>query len=329
MSKRIILSFDYELFFGDRSGTVLKTLVEPTNKILDSMEAVGFRGNFFIDWLMLKYISKEKDIQAQNDYNLIVNQIKDIVSRGHRIELHIHSHWVDARYNGDGTWDFSNFAHYSLQSFTKDEITQMFVEGTNMLTSIAREVDPDYKIVAFRAGGWAIQPFDKLVDGFTAADIKIDSSTMPGVEIVTDYSYCNFLNLKAPDCGAYKYTTSVDTPDEDGRFIEVPISSIKPNIASRIAAKCGRIIGLSIVSLADGTHNREKNTPDRWNVPSKRSVCTFSTVTPVDGLFRLLFAHGNVFCFIDHPKDFSKQTIPSIKIMSLFCKSMLYKDFIK
>ena len=79
MSKRIILSFDYELFFGDRSGTVLKTLVEPTNKILDSMEAVGFRGNFFIDWLMLKYISKEKDIQAQNDYNLIVNQIKDIV----------------------------------------------------------------------------------------------------------------------------------------------------------------------------------------------------------------------------------------------------------
>ena len=33
--KKIILSYDYELFFGDKSGTVKKTLIEPTNLILE------------------------------------------------------------------------------------------------------------------------------------------------------------------------------------------------------------------------------------------------------------------------------------------------------
>ena len=47
-------------------------------------------------------------------------QIIDIVKRGHRVELHIHPHWCDAVYKGDGTWDFSNFQHYSLNSFSKD-----------------------------------------------------------------------------------------------------------------------------------------------------------------------------------------------------------------
>lgn len=153
MKKRIILSYDYELFFGDRSGTVQKSLIEPTNQLLDAMDSVGFKGNFFIDWQMIKYLSMEDDNRCKQDYDAIVNQLKDIVHRGHRIELHIHPHWVDAKYNGDGTWNFNEFEHYSLNSFTKDEITEMFVGGTNLLESIAREVEPDYKIVAFRAGG--------------------------------------------------------------------------------------------------------------------------------------------------------------------------------
>ena len=181
MKKRIILSYDYELFFGDRSGTVQKSLIEPTNQLLDAMDSVGFKGNFFIDWQMIKYLSMEDDNRCKQDYDAIVNQLKDIVHRGHRIELHIHPHWVDAKYNGDGTWNFNEFEHYSLNSFTKDEITEMFVGGTNLLESIAREVEPDYKIVAFRAGGWAVQPFDMLKEGFIKAGIKVEASVAVGV----------------------------------------------------------------------------------------------------------------------------------------------------
>ena len=49
MQKRILLSFDYELFFGIRSGTVYNTLIVPTNKLLDFMDLYNLKGNFFVD----------------------------------------------------------------------------------------------------------------------------------------------------------------------------------------------------------------------------------------------------------------------------------------
>ena len=80
--KKIILSFDYELFFGDCSGTVQKTLIDPTNKILDAMDSVGFQGNFFVDWQMLKYLKEVNTKKTIFDLNMIINQLKDIIERG-------------------------------------------------------------------------------------------------------------------------------------------------------------------------------------------------------------------------------------------------------
>lgn len=98
--KKAILSYDYELFFGDISGTVLKTLIEPTNKILDKLDECGLKANFFVDYLMIKYLRLNTDMQSAKDVRMLENQVKDIVKRGHRVELHIHPHWVDAIYNG-------------------------------------------------------------------------------------------------------------------------------------------------------------------------------------------------------------------------------------
>ena len=49
MKKRLILSFDYELFLGNRSGTLNKGLVEPTKKLLGLLKEAGFKGIFFVD----------------------------------------------------------------------------------------------------------------------------------------------------------------------------------------------------------------------------------------------------------------------------------------
>ena len=46
--KQAILSFDYELFFGDNSGTVQKTLIEPTNIMLDALDTINAKATFFL-----------------------------------------------------------------------------------------------------------------------------------------------------------------------------------------------------------------------------------------------------------------------------------------
>lgn len=327
IKKKVVLSFDYELFFGDKSGTVSKSLIEPTNSILNAMDSVGFKGNFFVDWQMLKYLSKEDDNRTQKDLSLIVNQLKDIVKRGHRIELHIHPHWVDAKYKGDGIWDFSDFRHYSLDSFCEGEIVKMIEEGTSLLSSIAKEVDPCYQLCAFRAGGWAVQPFDKIKSGLRSAGIFIDSSVMPGVHIKTDYSECDFTSAPAPLQGWYRFNDNVCIEDKYGDFCEIPITRAKNGILRRIIAKLSRnLVKYDFTSLTDGTHTRINDKPDVWQSTTNGTICTLSKRAPYVIPLLILEDKKELFCFIDHPKDFTKYTCSNLKLLSRFSSSVLYVD---
>lgn len=326
--KKVILSFDYELFFGDKSGTVLKTLIEPTSLLLDAMDSVGFKGNFFVDWQMLKYLKEEGTERTNADYLLIEEQLKDMVRRGHRIELHIHPHWVDAKYNGDGTWDYSEFRHYSLNSFTEGVIVAMFKEGTALLTSIARQVDPTYKIVAFRAGGWAVQPFEKVKKGLEAANIYIDSSVMPKRAIKCEHSECDFLNAPEPLVGYYHFEDDVCVSKVNGRFLEIPITSVKLSLGVKVFRRIYHTLRADFSTLADGTHFRAKEKPDVWTNPENRIICTFSSHVPINVAIMRMGYRGDLMCFIDHPKDVSKYTCKGIRFLALVANSVLYKDYI-
>ncbi len=328
MKKKVILSFDYELFFGDCSGTVQKTLIEPTNQLLDAMDSVGFKGNFFVDWQMLKYLKEQNTERTDADYELIVAQLKDMIRRGHRVELHIHPHWVDAKYNGDGTWDYSEFRHYSLSTFTEEEIVCMFKEGANLLTNIARQVEPDYILVAFRAGGWAVQPFENIGKGLKAAGIHIDSSVLPSVRVVCDHSECNFFDAHVKKEGMYLFQNDVCKEDPNGEFLEIPISRTPAGILRRIAGKLFKKSKYDFTSPTDGTHIRTTDNPDKWEMKGPGALCTFSYVVPICvPLFRLEDKR-DVLCFIDHPKDIHKYTCKSIKLLSYVASTVLYKDYV-
>lgn len=324
--KKVILSYDYELFFGDRSGTVQKTLIEPTNQLLDAMDSVGFKGNFFIDWQMLKYLSLENDERCRQDHAAIVNQLKDMVRRGHRIELHIHPHWVDAKYNGDGTWNFDEFRHYSLNSFTEKEIVQIFKEGADLLTSIAREVDPNYKMCAFRAGGWAIQPFEKVKKGMDAVGICLESSVMPGFKIICKNSQCDFLHAPIKNEGYYRFSKDVCVEDISGNYIEVPISTIVPSFLLRAIRKTSKIVGMDFSTIADGTHIRKNDPPDQGTILDKRIVATISYYNPLMTALLPFYSKTDITCFIEHPKDVTKYVFACMAALGKIAKSVTYKE---
>lgn len=316
--KKIILSYDYELFFGDLSGTVQKTLIEPTNMLLDTMDAVGFKGSFFVDYMMLKYLALETDERCKNDYDAIVNQLKDMVRRGHRVELHIHPHWVDAKYNGDGTWNYEEFRHYGLNTFSYDKITDMFEEGTKIIEDIAHTVDSSYKIVAFRAGGWAIQPFAMVKNGFVKTGIKIDSSVSPGVYIDKDNTIVDFTD--APLKSNYHFSNDVCQEDVNGDFIEIPISAYYRDLFTSALSYVANILPKRQGRITDGTHNRavdaEKQTPagaiQRQSMPAMFSLDNLPLRTHI----KIKRFKGDLMCFIDHPKDFNGYTLKNIRLVS-------------
>lgn len=321
--KRLIITYDYELFFGIKSGTIQKSLIEPTNYILSDLEKYGFRGTFFVDYLMLKCLKNTEDQQAHDDLILIENQLKEIIKRGHRIELHIHPHWVDAKYNGDGTWDYTNYSHYSLNSFKEEEIKKMFVEGTLLLNNIAREVDPAYRICAFRAGGWAVQPFNKLAKAFKAANIKIDSSVAYGAFYKCDYSYYDFRDKTIKDKGPYWFNDDVLVPLSQGSFLEVPIASFRRYMIYRVFCKLYRMFTNKCNRITDGTHKRPDLPPFQAR---KYAMCSLSDTEPISSVFSILSRKTNIVVLMCHPKDYTFSHKSCLRILSYFTKSTNYSE---
>ena len=317
--KNIIISFDYELFFGDNPGTVQGSLVEPTNQILEALRFANGKATFFVDYLMLKYMLRENDT-TKADAALIIEQLKEIVRQGSRIELHLHPHWVDAKYH-DGNWDFSDFSHYCLSSFQKEEITQMFVEGTDFLEKIAREVDPSYKIVAYRAGGWAVLPFSKMKEGFLKAGIKVDSSVMQGAIIESNGIKLDFTN--SPIKAVYRFNEDVLKDEENGPFIESQICSFRSNIFSYIYGSVWHHLHTNAnVIMTDGSHyraslNRSTSIPkrkkSRWEQMHRQQAFGLTGLPPYLLRYHIRHCRQPYVVIISHPKDLTQLLLENIR----------------
>ena len=57
----IYITLDYELFFAKESGSVEKSIIEPTQKIIDVVDPLGIKLCFFVDSGYLVNLKKYKD----------------------------------------------------------------------------------------------------------------------------------------------------------------------------------------------------------------------------------------------------------------------------
>lgn len=228
----ICYTYDYELFFRE-SGTIENCLIKPTNKILDFFKKHNQSGTFFVDALFLEKLQSIN--QEVISYNKIISQLHRIILEGSRIELHIHTHWLDAEYN-EGQWVFINYDRYRVQSLSKLEIQDVFNRTTKLLNTIARKVDPNYSVRCFRAGGWCIQPFDDLYDSFINNGLVVDSSLAIGISEsnVREYNFDND-ELEKREFWDFRFNPLIEVTD--GEITEIPIHTIKRDLITRIIRK--------------------------------------------------------------------------------------------
>ena len=331
MKGRVVLSFDYELFFGDNAGSINKTLIEPTNRILDALDSINGKAVFFVDYLMLERMRVESE-KTKSEAIIIEDQLREIVRRGSRIELHLHPHWLDAVYRA-GEWDFSNFDHYCLNSLPKEKIIKLFVDGVDYLTNIAKDVDPSYKIDAFRAGGWAVLPFKMMSEGFRKAGLYIDSSVTSKM-LINGYTHSVDFR-RCPEKPVYQFGDDVLSVDPNGDFYEVQISSYYMGVFERIVSSLYRRIFKSrYMVLTDGTHRQKKRdmasphsfSESRWK--GKMSSFSINESIPFFMMLRLFFRKDMLTVFIGHPKDFNMATIHNIELIAKYAEYKSYQDIL-
>lgn len=169
------LTFDYELYLGENYKSHDEVLFNPTTQIINMLEKEGVTSTFFAD--VCSVFQHQK--YGLDDYaSKFSNQLREMIEHGQDVQLHIHPNWLRSTYD-DGRWDIE-IDHYKLHSFERedgeDSIHNIIRRGKEYIEDSVRPVSDTYKCKAYRAGGYCIQPEEKLINALRDNGICIDSS---------------------------------------------------------------------------------------------------------------------------------------------------------
>lgn len=309
--KTLALTFDYEVFLGI-SGTIENCIHKPVNALLKVLEEENIKGVFFVDVLFLDALIKQG---LNSDFEVIKLNLQELVKKGHSVELHIHPHWLDAEYLSDNNqWDLSNDKRYRVSSLNQEEREKVFQDSYTLLENICKEVDPEYKIRAFRAGGLCIQPFNDFRSILKCLKITIESSVAPGLKSSSKSHQYDFSNIQMLE--PYLFEKNLDEMSGEGYFSEFPILTYQVSFIDRLIQKvkgvspCHQVFG---DGKANGPKSKEK--PSFFD-KFKKSTFLYS----LDGDYyedvmikNLKKSKAEFITFICHPKLLSENSFLTIK----------------
>ncbi len=225
MKLKLLLTFDYELYFGENYFSESKVLFETTIKLLEIAKKHNVKLVFFVDIVsIIGYRNNNRKEYIKN----FKEQIKYIKSMGHDMQMHFHPHWIDSKYDDNtkkwnhkyDNWSYSNL----INNFGLDKANNIFSEAHELFIEVT-----GYKPIAFRAGGYSIQPYQKeLLDLLMEFNYKFDSSIVPYRKFISDAQVFNFL-----ECENLNYWNCKDSSflsQGISNIIEIPLLSVKKNL---------------------------------------------------------------------------------------------------
>lgn len=216
---KVCLTWDYELYFGERTGTADSCMIRPTERLLSLAKDAQAHMTFFVDASYLLRLNelRETDPALQKDYQAISDQLQRMVLDGHAIGLHLHPHWIDCTWQ-NGAWKME-VTRYKWSDITAGERERHFQDAFGLLKDLTETT-----ITSYRAGGWCIQPFQDFKSHFSEHGIAVDSSVFPGGK--NDTAPYNYDFTNAPSLDAWYFQEDVCSREKEG-FLELPIASAR------------------------------------------------------------------------------------------------------
>ena len=314
-NKNLLVTFDYELYLGSKSGSVKDCMLNPTNKMLPLLQEYDIKGIFFVD---TTYLIKLKEQSANNkicleDFDEVKSQLQRLSSEGHYIFPHIHPHWLDSIYDPESNqWSLNDVSKYRYTNNNENDRKLVFDESIDILFDILKETNDSVTLDSFRAGGWCIQPFTDFKPHFKSHNIKFDFSVQSGFYQFTDAQYFDFSD--APSANIYRFEDDVCKQDKNGSFIEIKMNHIK------IPKAIGKIndIYFKLYNAISGDHTFGKgqghasindNSDDRPESngflmgSSHEERIAIELMSPIkQHLYDKFWKHSDFMHFISHPK---------------------------
>lgn len=213
---KIAITLDYELFFGERSGSVKECMVEPTHSLLNLAKHYQVPFTFFPDAGCL--IKFEEHPACHPELKHIKEQIQHWDAEGHETGLHIHPHWEKSVWK-DGHWQHE-LSHYKLADFSAEEASGIVERYASYMNALLAK-----PMQSYRAGGWCAQPFAPMAEAMEKAGIRFDSSVFKGGKNTTEPYQYDFTTT--PDATHWKFSDDPAVLHPEGKFTELPIASMR------------------------------------------------------------------------------------------------------
>lgn len=342
--KQLLVTYDYELFLGNRSGYVEECMLQPTRATIDLLEKYGIHAIFFVDTTYLLRL-KQQAISTPvcaSDFKNVAEQLRILISKGHYVFPHLHPHWLDAEYLSDSNqWRLNSTDKYLFRNISAEERDHVFNGSVNLLKEILHPQFPEYKIDAFRAGGWSIQPFSNFIPYFEKHNFKYEFSVLGGFYQFTDAQYFDF--SQAPDKPIYRFSNNECIENKSGGYVQFNISSISISALTSWLNKVWLKLHMKVTS--DHTFHKGEGQPSRIlnnvlpasakgkNIAdpgNERVAVELLTIMKLRDYNKFIDEHSYMH-FISHPKMITAHNLAVFKkfLERSFAKYLIETDFQK
>lgn len=318
--KDILITFDYELFLGARSGTVDNCMIRPTAKLIALLEKQRItKALFFVDTIYLMRLAERSEKEAREDYAKIRTQLSLLLKKGHLIFPHIHPHWLDANYDSHSNqWELKNIDKYRFHHIDEKTRDELFEFSISFIKGIQEEAQVVYNIDGYRAGGWCLQPFSDFLPFFKKYGIRYDFSVLKNFKNFSPVVYYNY--TKMPRKAIYRFDECVETEEENGPFKEYSISyiEIKHKLLHRLYSKYLSVLGVR--NLGDGLSVKKTEEQVMKDIDEGLTNNTAGNIEMVSvellklskmSAYKQLIHYNTYTHFISHPKMLSPHNLRS------------------
>lgn len=221
MTYKLYFTLDYEIH-GNGDGNPYQLLVEPTYRLMDMLERYGQRVTIMADVAEILCFKRYKEETGKDDFYVteIEQQLCDAIHRGHDVQLHIHSSYFKASWNGI---HFDQcIEEYNMAALPHERINEMVGQCVEYLESLLKPIKSDYKVWLYRAANWSMMPTPILYKVLTEYGITHDTSVYKGGcqggNVCYDYrnAHDNLLSYQAS-------SQDINIYDPAGQIVEMPI----------------------------------------------------------------------------------------------------------
>src|SRR5436190_6757186 len=171
----VIFTLDYEIH-GNGEGDPYELMIEPTGRMMELFERYGAKLTVMADVAEILKFREYQERTGRDDFHheAIADQLRQAIRRGHDVQLHLHSSYFNATYNGD-RWE-QDLSEYNFARLPSQRLNEMVRAGKEYLEQLLKPVDPGYECTAFRAANWAMSPSRDVVNALVSNGIRVETS---------------------------------------------------------------------------------------------------------------------------------------------------------